>query len=827
MKRRLTFFILLVFVLVSKLLSQSKPSSEILESIKKLNVLGSVLYVAAHPDDENTRLITFLSKDQKLRTAYVSLTRGDGGQNLIGPQLDEFLGVIRTNELLEARKIDGGIQYFTRANDFGYSKNAEETLNIWNKDSLIYDLVRIIRDFKPDVIINRFDHRTSGKTHGHHTASAILANEAYRLAGSSLYRRDALNDLEPIIIPRNFFNTSIFFYGSKEKFDAADKSNLYSLNVGTYYTSSGLSNGEISSMSRSMHKSQGFGINSSRGNLMEYFERLDKEKEYGHVSPFDGLDLTWTRINGGGNVKKVIDQVIAEFNINDPSASIPLLQKAEKYIQDLTPGHWKNIKLAEIREVIYQCAGLYSEATTDRQITANGNKIKVNIEFISRGKQACNLQRCIIQPSSMDTVINLKLQENVSWNWSKEMEVKDIPLTSPFWLKYNRGNAFYQFDDITTINRPVMDHALMVQFDFSLNGVNYTLSKDIIYKNDDPVQGELRQPLDVLPEVTVDPFDPSVVLHSAKPITIQLSLRSRSVNQSGKLSLKLPLEVKCKPSSISYRFNLADETQNFEFELSSSKLNNSIHSIPILINNQQAYTHTMIKYSHIPWQNVLTPSVIKFSAVDLKFNPVSIAYINGAGDYIDEAMSKLGFKVVMLQPEKIGALDPKTTPVLVFGIRAWNTQEELTHQQDQLMKYIKDGGRVIFQYNTTAELLLGDFLGKEFKISRDRITNESSPVKIINPDHTLLNIPNKIDSTDFNFWVQERGLYFPNEYKEGWETLIALNDPNEKELYSGILYKKIGKGSVIYTPLSWFRQLPASVPGAYRLFVNLISTQHE
>ncbi len=811
-----------IFLVPFKSLAQSLPAAEILENIKKLNVLGSVMYIAAHPDDENTRLISFLSKDQKFRTAYVSLTRGDGGQNLIGQELDEYLGVIRTNELLEARKIDGGIQYFTRANDFGFSKNAEETFSIWNKDSLVFDLVRIIREFQPDVIINRFDHRTSGKTHGHHTASAILSEEAFKLSGSALYRREELTNLEPIIIPRLFFNTSYFFYGSKEKFDAADKSGLYSLNVGSYYPASGLSNGEISAQSRSMHKSQGFGINSSRGSQMEYFERIDKSKDSDHVSPFDGLDLSWTRINGGGNISKIINQVIQEYNINNPSSSILLLQKAEKYIEELSPGHWRDIKLKEIREIILQCAGVFAEATTDQLTVANLNSMKLNVEFIARNYTNIILQSIKIQPINVDTLIDTKLALNVPFFWKKEVQLQNLNLTSPFWLLHGRNKSTYTVDSTFNFSDPVTARQLKVDFSIKLNDRQYTITKEIIYKNDDPVLGEIKQPLNVLPNLTIDHYDPNTLILDKKGSIVKFVVRSWAVGTKGILKLNLPPNFKCNPKEIYLSLN-KNEKKEVEFLIVPDALNNKTKILPVEFNGSNCWMHTEIKYSHIPWQNVLTPAIVRLVALDLKITPKSVAYITGAGDETDEMLRKIGYKVTEIHPADLGNLNVDQTPVLIFGIRAWNTREDLPQYKKELLNFVVNGGKVIFQYNTTAELLLGDALGSDFKISRDRITNESSPVKFLDPNHPILNFPNKITLDDFNDWVQERGLYFPSEYGKDWKELIAMNDPNENELKSGVLVKSMGKGSIIYSPISWFRQLPAGVPGAYRLFVNLIS----
>ncbi|MGB5244888.1 MAG: PIG-L family deacetylase, partial [Lutimonas sp.] len=247
-------------------------SDEIYKSIEKLNFLGSVLYVAAHPDDENTRMISYFSNELNARSAYLSLTRGDGGQNLIGPEIREQLGLIRTNELLKARSVDGGEQFFTRANDFGYSKNPDETQRIWNREDVLNDVVRIMRAYQPDIVINRFDAGSAGRTHGHHTTSAILSSEAFDLVGDKNY---TVENSQPWQIKRMFFNTSWWFYGSREKFEEADKSKMMEVNIGTFYPELGLSNNEIAATSRSMHKSQGFGSTGTRGDESEYLQLIN------------------------------------------------------------------------------------------------------------------------------------------------------------------------------------------------------------------------------------------------------------------------------------------------------------------------------------------------------------------------------------------------------------------------------------------------------------------------------------------------------------------------------------------------------------------------
>jgi LmbE family N-acetylglucosaminyl deacetylase len=310
-------------------------SSEIYEAVKKLNVLGSVLYIAAHPDDENTRLISYMSNEVKARTAYLSLTRGDGGQNLIGPEIRELLGVIRTQELLAARSIDGGEQRFTRANDFGYSKHPDETLEIWNKDDVLSDVVWAIREFKPDIIINRFDHRTPGRTHGHHTSSAMLSMEAFDMANDASKYSSQLKLTQTWQPQRLFFNTSWWFYGSQEKFEEADKSNMLSFDIGTFYSTKGSSNNELASMASSQHLSQGFGRLSQRGSQQEYIEFLKGEPLDGSNDVFAGIDTSWNRIDGGQAIGTIMTAIESNFNFVNPSAHLPQLLEAYKLLQNV------------------------------------------------------------------------------------------------------------------------------------------------------------------------------------------------------------------------------------------------------------------------------------------------------------------------------------------------------------------------------------------------------------------------------------------------------------------------------------------------------------
>ncbi|RYG30959.1 MAG: LmbE family protein, partial [Chitinophagaceae bacterium] len=396
-----TLFAPVLFLFFISIAANGQPpkigSAEIDSRIEKLNFLGSVLYIAAHPDDENTRLITWLANDRNARTAYLSLTRGDGGQNLIGPELRELLGVIRTQELLEARKIDGGLQFFTRANDFGYSKTPDETLKIWDKSQVLSDMVQVIREFQPDVIINRFDARTPGTTHGHHTASAMLSIEAFDLAGSSTAYPSQGSTWEP---KRLYMNTSWWFYGSKEKFDKADKSKMIKIPTGTYYPEVGKSNQEIAALSRSSHKSQGFGSSGARGQDEEYLELLKGDTGKGTNDLFYGIDTSWNRVENGKPIGQLISKIASEYDYANPGKSVADLVRVYTMMTLLKDGYWKSVKLAEIREVIAACSGLFLEAAANLQQVSPGDQAKIKLEAINRSNVPMRIASIDVQPQS-------------------------------------------------------------------------------------------------------------------------------------------------------------------------------------------------------------------------------------------------------------------------------------------------------------------------------------------------------------------------------------------------------------------------------------------
>ena len=808
--------------------SPAKPSaSELHQDLQKLNFLGNVLYVAAHPDDENTRLISYLSNDVKARTAYLSLTRGDGGQNLIGPEIRELLGVIRTEELLAARRTDGGEQFFTRANDFGYSKHPDETLAIWNKDEVLGDVVRAIRRFKPDVIINRFNHRNPGTTHGHHTSSAMLSMEAFDLVGDPTKYTDTAEEFGTWQPTRLFFNTSWWFYGSQENFEKADKTNLISVDAGTYYPSTGLSNGEIAANSRSMHKSQGFGSTGSRGSEIEWLEFLKGRPLDENKNLFAGIDTSWNRVAGGQAIADILLPLESNFNYEDPSEMVAELFRARKLIADLTDQFWRDQKLNEIDLLIAHCSGLFIEAVANSNQANPGEQIGVNIEAINRSELDVHL----IDIRAMNGDQVLSIDQALSGNKRERFEVqlisflpKGLAYSAPYWLNEKGTLGMYAAPE-DLIGYPETPAPAVVTVNLTINGEPISLEREVVYKYNDPVDGEVYQPFEVLPEVTSTISEKVIIFSKDESRDIPVKVKAGRDSISGFISLQHPEGWRVEPAEMPFTINRLGEEITLDFKVYPTKDQSEGLLRPLIRVGDRFYDLEMIEidYPHIPYQRVLMPSQAKVVRIPIEKKGELIGYVEGAGDAIPESLKQIGYQVEKVEPETISAESLSKYDALVIGIRAYNTVPELNFKQDVLMKYVENGGTMLVQYNTNRRLVTQNLAPFDLKLSRDRVTDENSPVSILNPGHPAMNYPNKITLNDFKGWVQERGLYFPNEWSSEFTPLLAMNDPNGDPSQGSLLVANYGKGHYIYTGLSFFRELPAGVPGAYRLFANLLS----
>lgn len=806
---------------------QAPGAVKLYNDLQKLNFLGSALYIAAHPDDENTRLISYLSNAVHARTGYLSMTRGDGGQNLIGPELRELLGVLRTQELLAARRVDGGEQFFTRAVDFGYSKHPDETLRIWDKDLVLSDVVRIIRQFQPDVIINRFDHRTPGSTHGHHTSSAILSTEAFDLAADPGAYPDKLAGLEPWQPKRLFLNTSWWFYGSLERFyQEVDTTRLTLLDVGVYYPERGLSNNEIASLASSQHRCQGFGRPMARGSEEEFLELLQGSKIAGR-NLFEGIDTSWNRIPGGRAVGDILEKVEQQFNFQNPEAHLPELLRAYQLLAGLEDSHWKRLKLPALQELIAGVAGLYLEASSRNALAVPGETETIHLELLNRSGWPVTLRSVQLDNGArLDSVFALGSNKRQSVALSLKIP-GNHPGSAPYWLRETGNLGTYKIPDPSLIGKPETPRAFFAHIALEINGVALEFDRPVIHRYSEPDKGELYRDFEVIPPVTAS-FAESVKLFATNHgQQIQVRVKSNAEQVSGEVRLEAPEGWAVSPASAPFELKGRGDEGVFEFSLLPPGYGSQGYVRPVLKVGNQSYDRELITiaYDHIPTQTVLMPARLQVVRLEVQKAGQHIGYIMGAGDAIPENLEAIGYTVHKLDvaeisPDKLAALD-----AVVLGIRAYNVLDDLPFKNAQLLQYVHQGGTLIVQYNTSGRGSedFSSLAPYALRISRDRVSDEDAYVTLLNADHPVLNYPNRIGPSDFQGWVQERGLYFPDQWDPAFEPLLSMHDPGEPAREGSLLVAPYGKGYYIYTGLSFFRELPAGVPGAFKLFANMLS----
>lgn len=826
-RRNLLFLFVFILSQISIAQNPRKPSSsEIYHDLLKLNFFGTALYVAAHPDDENTKFISYLSNALHANTAYLSITRGDGGQNLIGSELGDLLGVIRTDELLEARKIDGGEQYFTRAKDFGFSKNPEETFEFWDKEKILEDVVYIIRKLKPDVIINRFDHRSPGTTHGHHTASAILSLDAFDLANNPNKFPSSANKYGVWQPKRIFFNTSWWFYGSQEKFDQADKRDLTAIETGIFFPTLGLSNGEIAALSRSQHRSQGFGSTGTRGNDIEYLEFL-KGSPLKTDNIFEGINTSWTRIKGRKKIEKILKPLEKNFDFKNPSTLVPELIKAYSLIKKLEDLHWREIKMKQIEKLILDCSGIFIEAVAKEENTFPNSDYEVTVEAINRGGNNVELTAVKDDKNRMLWDNKIVLLPNIKNSIDLKL-TSSSEYTTPYWLR-EKGDLG-MFDTPDHLNGfPHEPGKERINFILEFGPEKIEFSKDIIFKLNDPVYGEIYKPFEVIPEVTTAIPEKVLMFSDSKKKVVEVVIRSGKEKISGKVSLEHPEGWRVSPEFHSFELNGKQTSKTVLFEITPPEFSSEGFLRAVVHSENKKFDKELqrINYEHIPQRSILFPSQARIVKMNLNKRGKKIGYLHGAGDAVPESIKQMGYDVTILSPASISPENLKDFNAVVLGIRAYNTIPELAQLQPVLNNYVEEGGNLIVQYNTSMNLITRDLSPYPLKISRDRVTDESSDVTFLAPEHPVLNFPNKITKKDFEGWVQERGLYFPDEWSKEFIAVLGMNDKGEDQLEGSLLIAKHGKGYYVYTGLSFFRELPAGVPGAYRIFANLLSLGKE
>ncbi len=824
MKRVLFSGIFLIFYFSSfSQAPQSWASGQLFQAIKRLKVLGSVLYVAAHPDDENTRLITYLANEKLYRTGYLSLTRGDGGQNLIGDEQGVELGLIRTQELLAARRIDGGEQFFTSAYDFGYSKTPEETFAKWDKEKILSDVVWVIRNFQPDIIITRFPTTGEGG-HGHHTASAILANEAFTAAADPNRFPEQLKHVKPWQAKRILWNT--FNFGGNN----TTSSSQFKIDAGGYNPLLGKGYGEIAALSRSQHKSQGFGSAASRGEMLEYFRTLNGPAP--NTELMDEVNTTWGRLgNFGQGFEKKISAIEKSFDGAHPEKSVPALLELYNEFEKLPASYWRTRKLTELKQILSQASGLFIDTWTSQPFAVQTDSIKLNISINNRLGTPVTLKNITVDGWKKNEPV--ALEKNHNYNFSTTLYVPmDKKITQPFWLREKMEEGRFTITDPTLVGVPDVEPAYLAKITVSFSGKDCTYEQPLKYRRTDPVKGELYDPLYIIPRATLSTH-PSVLLFDKNKVHTQKVLVQLHPNKDISGDLKVDLAGADVNEITDSAANLKKGiTKSFEFKVSNR---HAVGAVSLLTayanqkveNDKAGYFLVLrsINYDHIPSIKYFYPELVKMVNLDLKTAGKKIGYIQGAGDKVTQVLEELGYEVVLLDAANLATLPLTGFDAIITGVRAYNTNDWLNAYYPKLMDYVKAGGNLIVQYNTSSNL--GPLKAKigpyDFTISRNRITDEHAKVTLLDPTHKVFNFPNKINDQDFDNWIQERSLYHAANWDNPYQPLLSMADPGEKPDIGSLIIGKYGKGYFTYTGLAFFRELPAAVPGAFRLMANLIA----
>jgi len=782
---------------------QQMNAAEIAAGLQKLGVKGSVLYFAAHPDDENTRLLAYLAKEAKVRTGYLSLTRGDGGQNLIGNEQAELLGLIRTQELLAARKVDGAEQFFTRANDFGFSKTADESFKIWGKEQILADAVWVIRKFQPDVIITRFP-EDSRAGHGHHAGSAIIAREAFFAAADPKRFPEQLKYVKVWQTKRILWNT--FNFGGNDT-TAPDQ---LKIDVGLYNPLLGKSYGEIAAISRTNHKSQGFGSSLQRGEAFEFFSYVAGEPAKNSL--FDGISTSL----GNAEAETLIQEIQREYRPSLPALTVPKLIKLKKLLP--------NLKLVD--DLILACAGIWIDASAKERIYAVGDSIPVKIQLINRS----NLEVSFI--SRPRTNVALMLEQNKPVSFDETLPTTTEDQTQPYWLEEAHPIGQFKIKDQQEVGFPQNPKQINYSFDLKIAGQELELTIPVGYKSTDPIRGEVYQPLVIAPVVTATMTEKAYIFNGTESKTVQIQLKGFRNQIYGDIAPMLPQGWKSSPEEIAYNLTKKGDEQTIKFVITPGKeISTGTIDLKISTATPQRPSHKTIEsyglktitYDHIPTITIFPQTTARLEKIDLKIAGKRIAYIDGAGDLVSESLKQIGYEVTHLTPFQVINTDLSNYDAIVTGVRLYNINEEIKLMQPKLLAYVKNGGTLLIQYNVNNGLKTTELGPYPFKLVNKRVTEEDAKVTFLAPNNAALNYPNKITAKDFEGWIQERGLYFATDIDPKYTTILGMNDTGESSNDGSLLIADYGKGKYVYTSLVFFRELPAGVPGAYRLFANLLA----
>jgi LmbE family N-acetylglucosaminyl deacetylase len=819
-----------MFAALALAAAEPAPGQAILQDLRSFREMGSVLYIAAHPDDENTQLITYLARGRCYRTAYMSLTRGDGGQNVLGPEFGDLLGVIRTQELLAARRVDGGRQFFSRARDFGYSKDYRDTLTKWDRQQVLSDIVRVIRLFRPDVVITRFPPEP-GSTHGHHTASSVLALEAFKLAGDPKAFPEQLASLAPWQPRRILWNGWGPNFGS-----TLTGPGILHIGIDGTDPVTGASFATIAARSRSMHRTQGFANFSAAaaggGPRAESFKLLGGEPAAQDI--MDGIDTAWSRVPGGTEVGRLAGQAIEQFNPAEPAASVPALLALRGRLAALAPDPVVEEKRRQLDGILQACLGLSVETTVPSCEVVPGEALEFRHTAVVRSTVPVRWL-AVRYPGigrEADRAIELRPNETATRDVTRTLPA-GTPLSQPYWLREEGTPGMFRVDDPALIGMPESPPAVPIEDVFMVGGQTLVVRDEAVQVTADKAKGAVRRRVDVIPPVSLGFSTPVELFAPGASRMVEVEIVSSRAGVAGTVGLDAPAGWRASPAKQAFRLAAVGDRARLTFSIMAPK-----SSATGVISARARFDGTsfgsqrmLISYSHIPPQLLQPPARLKVVSLEMEIRGRSVGYLpgaSGASDSVAGCLEQMGYGVTELTGADLTAEKLKGFDAVVIGVRAFNTRTDVTPQLPALFAYVEAGGTVVEQYATPNGLQTAQLAPYELKLSRDlphyRVTNENAPVELLDPGHAAFTTPNRIAAADFDGWVQERGLDFASEWDTGHFTpLLACSDAGEPPLKGGLLVARCGRGYFVYTGLSFFRQLPAGVPGAYRLFANLVS----
>lgn len=833
-------------------------NNALIRQLERLQTTASVLHTGAHPDDEDSALVAYHARGLNARTAYLSLTRGSGGQNIIGAEQSDALGVIRTEELLQARRLDGAQQFFTRANDFGFSKYRTEASRVWPERDLLGDMVRSIRAFRPDVVVSRWNGSPSDG-HGHHQFAGYLTPLAVEAAAdASQFPAQIAEGLQAWQVQRLFV--------SLRSSPAAADSPALSINTGEYDPIAGKSYFEIGMQGRSQQKTQQMGSLELRGTQQSLLQLSSLSYDVSEVeqSVFDGIDTTiggLVRFESAPaaafselvlELERVNRALLDSFDAFDPSTLIPglirgyeLAEAARDAAQSPETRRLLDEKLAEFDAAIVLAAGVRIDALLETETLVPGSTAAVAVRaFMAEGSPASVLSARINVPENWsvsaaprqgllnETALRRRDSADAESYFVVEVPAASPP-TQPYWLELPRESAAYDWSRAdSSRNLAFAEPILTATAVLEIAGKEIEVTREVEYRQLDRIRGEVRRRIDVVPKVSVEPATDLMVIPvsaSSEPIELLLTVRNNSTDSiRGTAQFSLPRGWNLEPSSIEFSLEPAPATNTLSFLVT---MPDSLEAGEYRLGASAAIDGTVyqqamqeIAYPHISTHRIYSEATTEFEVVDVSVADVNVGYLMGSGDVVPESLRRLGVNVSLLSDADLTTGDLAQFDVIVVGIRASQTRPAYVANNRRLLSYVEQGGTLIVQYQQP------DFAEQNlapFSVSMDsnvRVVDETAPITILAPNHPVFNFPNQITAADFDGWVQERNNYnFTSFDREQYTPLTEAHDEGEPPSDGAMLYARIGSGHYVYTAYSWFRQLPNGVPGAYRLFANMLS----